>query len=66
MRRGKKSIWEGYQWIIAQEKGGKVKEAKTRDKKIVMVKLMIQKEKKRLGTGTTKFQSFGKSFGVIP
>jgi hypothetical protein len=43
MRMGRKSSWEGEQWIIAQKEseGGK-----NRDKKIVMVDLIILEEKK--------------------
>jgi hypothetical protein len=43
MRRGRKSSWVGEQWILAQEKresvGGEI-----RDEKILMVKLIVQKE----------------------
>jgi hypothetical protein len=40
MRRGRKSSWEGEQWIVAQKKG-ESKGGKNRDKKIVIVKLII-------------------------
>jgi hypothetical protein len=42
MRRDRKNSWEREQWIVAQ----KIKESEggtNRDKKIVMVKLVIQK-----------------------
>jgi hypothetical protein len=48
MRRGRKSSWEGEQWIVAQEKEGR---GKNRNKKIVLVKLIIQK---KAGTATAK------------
>jgi hypothetical protein len=51
MRRGRKNSWRGEQWIVPQErregKGGE-----NRDKKKIMVKLIIQK--KKTGTTTTK------------
>jgi hypothetical protein len=39
---------------------------KNRGKKIVMVKLIIQKDKKKHQVQKQKVQSFGKSSGVIP
>jgi hypothetical protein len=42
MKRGRKSSWEGEQWNVAQEKKGESEEGKDRDKRIVMVKLVIQ------------------------
>jgi hypothetical protein len=44
MRRGRKSSLVGEQWIVPQEKEGKLKGGKNRDKKIVMVKLKTQKK----------------------
>jgi hypothetical protein len=41
MRRGRKSKWEGEQWIVAQNKE-KSEESKSKDKRIVMVKLIIR------------------------
>jgi hypothetical protein len=41
-RRGRKSTWEGEQWIVAQEKEGEWSE--NRDEKILMVKLIVQRE----------------------
>jgi hypothetical protein len=49
MRRGRKSSWEGEQWNVAQEKG-RSEGVKNRHKKIVMVKIMIQKNKKKENT----------------
>jgi hypothetical protein len=68
MIRGRKSSWEGEQWIIAQEKGGS-EGSKRRGKKIVMVKLIIQKKKKTKYRNNKKFSLLGKSslsysFGV--
>jgi hypothetical protein len=40
VRKGRKSSWEREQWIVAQEKEGKLW-SKKRDKKIFLVKLMI-------------------------
>jgi hypothetical protein len=45
MRKGRKSSWEGQQCIVAQEKDGE-KGGESNDEKIVMVKLIVQKEKK--------------------
>jgi hypothetical protein len=39
---GRRSSWEGEQWIVAQEKESEVD--KNRDEKIVIVKLIVQKE----------------------
>jgi hypothetical protein len=51
-------------------KGGNLKEGKNRDKKIVVVKFIIQKKKKQEktpGTAITKVSSLlGKHSGVIP
>jgi hypothetical protein len=72
--RGIKSSWEGEQLIVTQEMEGKQK-GKNRDKKIVMVKLVIQektnthtkpKTKKHQVQGHQKIQFFGKSSQVIP
>jgi ribosomal protein L24 len=60
MRRGRKNSWEG----DSQGKGGKVKEVRI-DKKIVIVKLIIQKKKskektnkKTPGSGTMRSSVF--------
>jgi hypothetical protein len=42
MRMGRKSSWEGEQWICSTGKGGKVKEVRIGIKKIVMVKLQYK------------------------
>jgi hypothetical protein len=68
IRRGRKSTLEGEQWIVAQEKGGN-EGLKTKEKKIVMVKLVIQRKRKRKNTrysNNKKFNLLGKSPGVIP
>jgi hypothetical protein len=45
MRRGRKSSWE---WILAQEKDEMESEGgKNMDKKIVMVKLTVQKKEEK-------------------
>jgi hypothetical protein len=46
MRRGRKSSWEGEQWIVALEKR-ESKGGKNRDKKIMMAKLILKKERNR-------------------
>jgi hypothetical protein len=67
MRRGRKSSWEEEQWNVVQEKGGN-EGSKNRDKKIVMVKLIIQKkiQKNTKYSNDKKFSLLGKSSGVIP
>jgi hypothetical protein len=69
IRRGRKSIWEGRTMDCSTGKGGKVR-GKNRDKKIVMVKLIIQKKRKHNRKHQVKkqqkVQSFGKSSKVIP
>jgi hypothetical protein len=45
MRRDRKSSWEGQKWIFSTREGGRKSEGgKSRDEKIVMVKLIVQKE----------------------
>jgi hypothetical protein len=63
MRRGRKNSWEGEQQIVAQEKRESEGD-KNRDKKIMMVKLIIQKIIP--STGKQIVWSFGKSSGIIP
>jgi hypothetical protein len=59
MRRGRKSSWEGEQWIVLQERG-RNEGGKNRDKKIVMIKLIIKNRY------SEKIQWLGESSGVIP
>jgi hypothetical protein len=54
MKRGRNSNWEGGQWIVAQEKEGN-RRGKNRDKKIVMVKIIIQKLKNQAMTKSSAF-----------
>jgi hypothetical protein len=53
MKRVRKSSWEVEQWIVAQEKWGS-EVGKNKDRKIVMIKFIIQKEKKTAGIATTE------------
>jgi hypothetical protein len=53
MRRGRKSSGVGEQWIVAKEKG-RSEGGKDRDKKIVMVTFVIQKQKKEKTPDTAK------------
>jgi hypothetical protein len=53
MRSGRKSSWEGGKWSVAQEKEGK-SAGKNRDKKLVMVKLIMQNPPP-LNKTTTKY-----------
>jgi hypothetical protein len=41
VRRCRMSCWGGDQWILAQEKEGKSEGDKSRDEKIMMVKLIV-------------------------
>jgi hypothetical protein len=41
MRRGSKSSWKGEHWIVVQDKE-ESEERKSRDKRIVMMTLIIQ------------------------
>jgi hypothetical protein len=45
MRRDRKSNWEGEQWIVDKRRR-EIEEGKKKDKRIVMVKLLIQGKKK--------------------
>jgi hypothetical protein len=47
MRRGRKSSQEREQWICSTGEGGRMKVGESSDEKIVMVKLIVQKEKKK-------------------
>jgi hypothetical protein len=40
MRMGRKSSWEGEQWILAQEKEGE-RRGESRDEKMMRVKLIV-------------------------
>jgi hypothetical protein len=44
--KGQKSSWEGEQWILAQEKG-EHEGSQNRDEKMVMVMLIVEKEKRK-------------------
>jgi hypothetical protein len=48
MRRGRKSMWKREQWIVAQEKEESEGD-ENRDEEIVMVKLIVYKEKMKTG-----------------
>jgi hypothetical protein len=41
MRRGRKKSWEGEQWIVLHRRRHESEEAKNRDKRIVVLKLII-------------------------